>query len=405
MKDNVKTVSEVCGEGKTGVSAATAGAETLKIRGSESLTTPVRQMGFNMIDLFTGENRFIMEDRTIPNGETLPLSVFHVHNYGQRSNKNYVLSNGAGTEDLHVGKGWKLNVQQYMLPTGKTADGEIAYIYVDALGNEIGFAADKRYLQTGDAVIERTEFKDVEGMGLTYRDLTLRDRQGNRLFFDGDGKLIKIESRFSDGIVISYRDGRISAIDAANGKKAKFSYNAGAELSQIEFSDGTVLEYAYRSGLLTKVTKKNGDAPYARFCYDANLALTDMIDASEYRLNLSYAESKVSAITDYASAKKIDVNGLTHYAAEDGEAQAFSLQDGTAIYTKTGKQMKVRYRGKTALISTQTGMGRFYQFNEKGRCVVRYDGEEMSGNFNAFAPENIGGYSVQSADGVRMIQA
>lgn len=96
MKDNVKTVSEVCGEGKTGVSAATAGAETLKIRGSESLTTPVRQMGFNMIDLFTGENRFIMEDRTIPNGETLPLSVFHVHNYGQRSNKNYVLSNGAG---------------------------------------------------------------------------------------------------------------------------------------------------------------------------------------------------------------------------------------------------------------------------------------------------------------------
>ena len=107
-----------------------------------------------------------MEDRTIPNGETLPLSVFHVHNYGQRSGKNYVLSNGAGTEDLHVGKGWKLNVQQYMLPTGKTADGEIAYIYVDALGNEIGFAADKRYLQTGDAVIERTEFKDVEGMGL-----------------------------------------------------------------------------------------------------------------------------------------------------------------------------------------------------------------------------------------------
>ena len=405
MKDNVKTVSEVCSAGETGVSAATAGAETLKIRGSESLTTPVRQMGFNMIDLFTGENRFIMEDRTIPNGETLPLSVFHVHNYGQRSGKNYVLSNGAGTEDLHVGKGWKLNVQQYMLPTGKTADGEIAYIYVDALGNEIGFAADKRYLQTGDAVIERTEFKDVEGMGLAYRDLTLRDRQGNRLFFDGDGKLIKIESRFSDGIVISYRDGRISAIDAANGKKAKFSYNAGAELSQIEFSDGTVLEYAYRSGLLTKVTKKNGDAPYARFCYDANLALTDMIDASGYRLNLSYAESKVSAITDYASAKKIDVNGLTHYAAEDGEAQAFSLQDGTAIYTKTGKQMKVRYRGKTALISTQTGMGRFYQFNEKGRCVVRYDGEEMSGNFNAFAPENIGGYSVQSADGVRMIQA
>lgn len=101
----------------------------------------------------------------------------------------------------------------------RTADGEIAYIYVDALGNEIGFAADKRYLQTGDAVIERTEFKDVEGMGLTYRDLTLRDRQGNRLFFDGDGKLIKIESRFSDGIVISYRDGRISAIDAANGKR------------------------------------------------------------------------------------------------------------------------------------------------------------------------------------------
>ena len=65
-----------------------------------------------------------------------------------------------------------------------------------------------------------------------------------------------------------------------------------------------------------------------------------MIDASGYRLNLSYAESKVSAITDYASAKKIDVNGLTHYTAEDGAAQAFSLQDGTAIYTKTGKQMK-----------------------------------------------------------------
>ena len=52
MKDNVKTVSEVCSAGETGVSAATAGAETLKIRGSESLTTPVRQMGFNMIDLF-----------------------------------------------------------------------------------------------------------------------------------------------------------------------------------------------------------------------------------------------------------------------------------------------------------------------------------------------------------------
>ncbi|MBS1314581.1 MAG: hypothetical protein HP048_04440, partial [Clostridia bacterium] len=69
MKDNVKTVSEVCSAGETGVSAATAGAETLKIRGSESLTTPVRQMGVNMIDLFTGENRFIMEDRTIPNGE------------------------------------------------------------------------------------------------------------------------------------------------------------------------------------------------------------------------------------------------------------------------------------------------------------------------------------------------
>lgn len=195
MKDNVKTVSEVCGEGQDRRFGRNGG------RGD------AENQGLGIID-DAGQTNGVQYDRSVHGRKSVHHGrqnhsqrrdascspSFHVHNYGQRSNKNYVLSNGAGTEDLHVGKGWKLNVQQYMLPTGKTADGEIAYIYVDALGNEIGFAADKRYLQTGDAVIERTEFKDVEGMGLTYRDLTLRDRQGNRLFFDGDGKLIKIEA-------------------------------------------------------------------------------------------------------------------------------------------------------------------------------------------------------------------
>ena len=196
----------------------------------------------------------------------MPLSIYHVYN-GYLLKKNYNSSSAKTGEynGMSVGKGWKLNIQQTIIPISETdgVDSSYKYVYADSDGTEHYF-----YLN------DENELVDEDDLGLT---LTASETQYVIKDSSDYTKTFKIvsESSISKGYLISETDSdgntitytydetypaRITAVTDPSGTTASLSYNSEGYLSSITSNSRTV-NYSYTNGRLTSV-------------YDSALAIT-----------------------------------------------------------------------------------------------------------------------------------
>jgi len=217
-----------------------------------------------------------------------------------------------------IGKGFRLNVQQTVLPSSQhgldsEAQKTYPYVYTDADGTE-------HYIQkeTKDG---KTTYKDEDGLDLELKlptnisgvKYTISDKQDNVLYFNSKGNLCKQKDANGNTIEISFKaangsaleaNSRISQIKDGAGHTFTFTYyvsSAGEEqnyVKKITDNAGRVITFTTTSsadglaGLLTKVTYSDGTHLDIKYV-DNGEGLIDEVQANDgYALNFDYSSKK-----------------------------------------------------------------------------------------------------------------
>jgi len=300
-----------------------------------------------------------------------------------------------------MGNGWKLNVQQYIIPdSGNSQNGASTdkYTYVDAAG--ISHRFDTQAHKQGGA---GWYFYSTSGIGMTlmvpgvaysttnYYGYTLIDdmgadgsagSSGNQLNFDTQGRLINTVSAVNPAIkkVFTYNDsGKLVEIhdNRKSSRKIKLTYhNSGADdgrLDKIEYESATstveqTLNYKYASGNLTYITRSANSTPepVAHFVYDAG-KLAKAIDGKdfsaikvEYESNLSESIYKVKKV----SSGCCSVTG-SHPSFNLGDVVGSACKTWTAFkYGSVTAGGTTRYHRTTVVNNKYIALD--YYLNEKG---------------------------------------
>lgn len=210
------------------------------LKSEEYQINNVKRAGTHMLDLWTGHNRFVHEDGNFDESLRLSVDISHIYNYLDRKNEYIETSRGHITPTLGTGRGWKLNVQQYVYPVSDSAAGytdNMRYLYIDQNGDEIPFVASKKnrpeYDGNGNvtAITETEEYLDEQGKNLRCipdgDEIRIEDNKGTVLYFH-DNELYKITDRNGDTIVIERNacGGKISKVSDSLGHTATFYYSS-----------------------------------------------------------------------------------------------------------------------------------------------------------------------------------
>ena len=209
--------------------------------------------------------------------EVMPLTLTAIFNtYCANVKYSAGKSNSSKTS---VGKGYRLNIQQTVLPSTQyglsgTAATNYPYVYADADGTEHYIA---KTTENGSTV-----YKDEDGLGLTlvtsstesykYR---LKDKQGNRWYFNDQGNLFCIKDANDNTIRIYY-------------KSATDNYSANQMIDYITDGAGHKFTFAYTSetGYVKTITDNAGRA--VTFTQNSSGFLTKVKYADGYHCAASY---------------------------------------------------------------------------------------------------------------------
>ncbi|NUR01561.1 MAG: RHS repeat protein [Streptomyces sp.] len=188
-----------------------------------------------------------------------------------------------------LGKGWAF-VYDIRL---QIADAKVTYIAENGsrLSYAKGTSADS-YRATSRGVTSKLS-------GSTSSGFTLTTLQGEKLKFDGSGKLAEWKDRTGSGLSFSYTDGDLSSItdavghtikltvdpashlltraDLPGGRSVGFDYTAG-QLTSVKGTDGGTVLYGYTDGFLSSVTDNAGKV-VMRTAYDTDGRVTQQTNA------------------------------------------------------------------------------------------------------------------------------
>ena len=248
------------------------------------------------VNLFTDRIRLERHDMNAgANSYAFGLS----HIYNSCFDESLSLKQGSGYYKTHMGKGFKLDVQQYLFE-GKND----SYEYLDGAGYWHTF------LPLGDG--ER--YYDTDGLNLTLKqtaenEFAITDEQGNKLVFES-GRLCK---------TISCHNSNVEKI---------FDYNQAGQLAEIydnrNKSLKICLEYDEGSGLLKAVRcVKNGATKREIFyAYDSLGRLISTTENGERSVFSYGADGKISGM-----AFEPDKSAVL---LENGSAGSFTVKCGAA---------------------------------------------------------------------------
>ena len=228
-------------------------------------------------------------------GNRMNIGLNLVYN-GYCANEKYV----SGKEESYktvVGKGYRLNVQQTVLPSTKYGlTGSSAtlwpYVYTDGDGTEHYF-----YKLDETKTIDGTtyQYQDEGGQGL-YLTTTpdesvayqISDENGNSMYFNTKGNLRHWKNANKDKVTITFRDrdgdgtrdkDKIDYITDANGHKYTFTYRNEEEgtddfVKKITDDAGRVITFYYETGLLSRIHYPDGTNSYFTYAGDTNVLKT-----------------------------------------------------------------------------------------------------------------------------------
>ncbi|MBQ3011166.1 MAG: DNRLRE domain-containing protein, partial [Oscillospiraceae bacterium] len=320
-------------------------------KGLESIWTysshSVGSAGTGYVNGFNGNLVFVHDDMTTQ-GSILPITVSHVYNSfmaGKEFTANSADVNAPITTNnvsMFVGKGWKLSVQETIVPVIIPDNGLILedtwYVYNDSDGTEHYFYR-KSTMPTG-------EYYSEDGNGLKLNvissdTITMLDDYGNRKFFS-NGVLRSITDVYGNVKTFSYSANRLLSIqykptgETSYTQQLSFGYNTSGTLKQIvnaynddekitfEYStayNGTVLS-SDSSGYLRRIIYHNDTTQYilAEYTYNSDGTLKTAKDCDTgYTVEYSYSNysgsKRVSLVTEKVgttTGQKIGFSYQTH---------------------------------------------------------------------------------------------
>jgi len=257
----------------------------------------------------------------------------------------------ADNNAYYIGKGWKLNVYQTLLPSSNYGlTGESAttypYVYMDQDGTEHYF------------VKKDNEYFDEDGLGLELTinssGYTITDKQDNVIVFNSSGNIISIKDVNNNSITFTYSGSKITKITSGNGQAINLTYDNSGNLSKIADQAGKETTYTYSNNLLTQITYSNGKK--TNYSYDSNSALEIMTSYDSTSVTFSY--------TTLASGKQVSQIVEKGSNGTNGQTIKFdrSLYNTTIITTT----------GIDSVIDTSDDVKTELQFDNAGRLVTTH---------------------------------
>ncbi len=272
--------------------------------------------GVGYVNGFNGNLVFVHGDMTTE-GSIIPITVSHVYN-SFLAGKDFAAADGdinapitVATNHM-VGKGWKLSIQETLVPHQIDGSDKEWYVYNDADGTELYF-----YRVASDS----NQYVSEDGYGLivTVNDngkVTLADEYGNTKIFSG-GRLYEIIDVYGNKKRFDYSADRIISVRYLPAQESNyitqlsFSYNTAGALSRIVnyYNAADYVEYEYSTtyngtysttdgGYLRKVTYGLGG--YTLFDYHSDGTLASVVNGdTNHKVSYTYyGKKRVLSVTE-----------------------------------------------------------------------------------------------------------
>ncbi|MBI5361383.1 MAG: putative Ig domain-containing protein [Planctomycetes bacterium] len=251
--------------------------------------------------------------------------------------------------------------------------------------------------------------------------------------FNANGQFIQIQDLYGNTVVCNYTGANMTGVVISGNRTIQIAYNIDNRISQITDPAGNQTNLAYTNGLLTEVSKDNGNWKW-RFTYNAGTALiatktdpsndvtmyafntfgkltgiTKTVDGVQKTKSVSYdAQNPTAAVTDFdGSSITAEFDGLSNtwseYADALGNATNNTFDNSRNLLSKqlpSGAQTTFTYDDRGNILTETSAIG----------CVTtfRYEDPNNSDNVTMITDaRNISRYLEYNAQGspVREIDA
>ena len=294
--------------------------------------------GTGYVNNYSGNLSWIHNDIGFA-GNRMPVSINHVYN-----------TNDIGENPFGLGYGWRTNFNQ---TAGVWPEDNSYYFWEDGDGTTHYFLWSE-----ADGV-----YKDEDGLDLDLSvaggEITITDKNGNKSFFDGYGRLYKIENnqqtKSSITITYDYTSKRISRITDGVGRKYNFDY-VDDLLNKISYTgkgetDISYVTFGYSGANLTSITDKDGGSSI--FTYGANNLLLEAKDVEGYELRYSYSNGWPKRVV-----------GVYEFS-----------EKGAPVDAVPGGYMTIAYAHNQTTFTDHNGQVKILQFNDWGNLIAAQDDE------------------------------
>ena len=303
----------------------------------------IDRAGTGYVSDFTANLTMVKNDVSAAS-TSVPVSISHVYNSAYASGQiSAVVSGASGYSSMHLGKGWKLDIQQAVSVYNDTclqyldADGTIHYFYRSSTSS--------------------STYTDEDGLGLTITassgNYTMTDRYGNTSYF-GSGLLSYTQD--ANGNKITYvrnSSNQVTSVTRTpSGGSAEtvatLAYNSSGYLSSITDMAGNTTTFTYSSNNLTQVTHPDGTT--VSYTYNsAGKLLTAKDNESGYSMTYTYnSQGKVSSFTEKAG----------------------STTGASVTVTGGGGVRSYRWCGKDRTLNNSDDLITTYVFDYSGRTIT-----------------------------------
>ena len=278
-------------------------------------------------------------------GNRMPVAINHVYNANDKANN-----------DFGMGYGWRSNYNQ-LVYQWSTDSSYYVWEDEDATRHYFKYKSSGTYEDETNPTLTLT----TTGSGTTKYCIT--DKNGNKSYFDTNGRLTKINNNQAavSSITITYSSGKqIASITDGAGRKYQFNYS-GAMLSSISFlgtgtSSLATESYTYSGNELTGISSTLLSS--ASFSYTSNHLLSQAEDAGGYRLAYLYNTTSSTKPNRVIQISEHDGN-------TDGDVLYIYYAHKQTIFTDSNNNQEVKqFNNYGSTVSIQDGQGKaqFYKY-------------------------------------------
>ncbi|MBQ9121742.1 MAG: RHS repeat protein, partial [Clostridia bacterium] len=330
-------------------------------------THDLGRLGQGMVDLQFGNLMLESEDFAW-GGTRMPITLCHLYNsefydipYSTNPERGLYT---ASFENMKMGNGWKLNMQQSVV--SKPKDGAYVtgdeYVYIDENGEG-----------TTLSLYETGIYKDADDT-MTYTPSTRTLVYDDKTYtFDNAGKLAEITNNSTASkITLSYCTSKLSTIADGTGRDFALNYtnNFLTSIKAPDYSDNeNSITYGYEGNYLSHIFYEDGRNVHFTYTASGKMQCVELHQGNDLlkKVEYTFAGYRVSKIQEYGALNGQAVTGNT-------TEFSYSLGAHRTVVTTTEPG-----EGNESPTVTKT----VYAFDDDGNVVSQYVYTPETGNIGA----------------------